>query len=197
MMTDAELNAALAALPGERVTEEAIKARILSTDYFSQGTLTLCVITLNNGFQLTGESACVDPANFNQQIGESLAYKQAFNKAWPLFGFLLAEARFRRTQGKPTEPPGTIRHYLAAGFQRYRSHKYVWAAKIRAMEREREGGPWRVMVEGSESPLTVAPEIFARGRPDLDGVGAYLVVYEDGYVSWSPADKFEAGNARA
>jgi hypothetical protein len=52
-------------------------------------------VTLDNGYSVRGESACVDPAGFDQDVGEQLAQKQAIDKLWPLFGFLLAEDRFR------------------------------------------------------------------------------------------------------
>src|SRR5690606_2187974 len=45
-----------------------------------------------------GESARVDPANFDAQIGQALAYDDAFRKLWPLFGFALTERR-RATAG--------------------------------------------------------------------------------------------------
>ena len=43
-------------------------------------------------------------------------------------------------------------------------------------------------------------DVFARGMPEYKGDGeafdAYLVVYDDGYVSWSPAKAFEEGYTR-
>jgi len=59
-------------------------------------TVTICSITLDNGYSVRDESACVDPANFNREIGEKIAYDRAFNKLWQLFGFLLAEGRHKR-----------------------------------------------------------------------------------------------------
>jgi len=50
-----------------------------------------------------GESACVNPANYNQQIGEHYALIDAKRKLWPLFGFLLAEDNFRGNQGQPQQ----------------------------------------------------------------------------------------------
>jgi hypothetical protein len=55
---------------------------------------------LDNGFQVTGESACVDPVNYRRDIGEQIAYQKAFDKCWMLFGFLLAERRFQRAAGQ-------------------------------------------------------------------------------------------------
>lgn len=98
MMTNDQLDAALAKSPAERVTAEYIKSRIETVEYsvLPKSTVTLCNITLDNGYSVRGESACVDPANFNREIGEKIAHDNAFNKLWPLFGFLLAEARHQR-----------------------------------------------------------------------------------------------------
>lgn len=99
MLTSGELGTALRDLPGERVTQAMIDARIVDRNFYRldpDETLLICVITLDNGFTVTGESACVDPENFDRQIGEKIAFDKAYDKLWPLFGFLLAEARYRR-----------------------------------------------------------------------------------------------------
>lgn len=97
LMTDAELEAAMATLPGDRVTADYIRSRIVATSYMQiLGTVTICCLVLDNGYSVRGESACVDPANYRQDIGEKLAHDDALRKLWPLFGFLLAEARHRR-----------------------------------------------------------------------------------------------------
>ena len=92
-MNEAELNAELEKCPAERVTEDYIQGRIYGRPKFIRATdtLTICVLTVDNGFTVTGESACVKAENYNQEIGESIAYKNAFAKLWAFFGFLLAE----------------------------------------------------------------------------------------------------------
>jgi len=96
-LSEAQIVAALAACPGERVTPEYIQSRIARKDFtvLPGTTVTICSITLDNGYSVRGESACVDPANFNAAIGQHYAEAQAQEKLWPLFGFLLAEKRFR------------------------------------------------------------------------------------------------------
>jgi hypothetical protein len=92
MLSDAELYAALDGLTGMRITPDYIKSRIAKTEFHRLGeTVTLCMITLDNGYSVRGESACVDPANYRQDIGERIAHDNAFDKLWPLFGFLLCE----------------------------------------------------------------------------------------------------------
>jgi len=91
-----ELTEAIAAQPYPKVTKDSIEAKIAKTDYLvlPDSTVTLCNITLKNGYSVRGESACVDPRNFNVEIGKGLAYKQAFDKIWPLEGYLLAQHRY-------------------------------------------------------------------------------------------------------
>lgn len=95
MLSNKQLKTALSKSPGERVTKEYIESRIANVRYtiLEESTVTVCSITIDNGFSVRGEAACVDPLNFNKDIGERTAYDDAFKKLWPLFGFLLAEQR--------------------------------------------------------------------------------------------------------
>lgn len=95
-----------------RVTPADIEANIASEWYFTveQGAfaafdpprgadivppelslLTLCVMVLNNGFTVTGESACASPENFDADIGCKVARQNAVAKIWPLMGYELKE----------------------------------------------------------------------------------------------------------
>lgn len=53
-------------------------------------TLTICVLVLNNGFTVVGKSGCVDPANYNKEVGQDYALKDARGKIWELEGYALA-----------------------------------------------------------------------------------------------------------
>lgn len=55
----------------------------------SFGRLTFCLLTLQNGFTVTGESACADSANFDPELGKSLARENAYDKIWCLMGYEL------------------------------------------------------------------------------------------------------------
>ena len=48
--------------------------------------LTFCVLVLENGFIVTGESACASPENFDPEIGRKIARQNAVAKIWPLEG---------------------------------------------------------------------------------------------------------------
>lgn len=53
--------------------------------------LTFCVLVLQNGFTVTGESACASPENFDEEIGCKVARQNAVNKIWPLLGYALRD----------------------------------------------------------------------------------------------------------
>lgn len=53
--------------------------------------LTICLITLKNGFTLVGTSSCVDAANYDEQKGRDAARETALNPLWLLEGYLLRQ----------------------------------------------------------------------------------------------------------
>jgi len=59
-------------------------------------TLTLCVLTLKNGFTVTGESASVSMAKFDKEIGRKVARDNARDKIWALEGYLLRQAQYEK-----------------------------------------------------------------------------------------------------
>lgn len=75
-----------------RVTEQSIKDKIGNVEYLhGGGLLTICVITMRNGFMVTGESAPASAENFDRSVGQRYAYDTAFKKLWQLEGYLLRE----------------------------------------------------------------------------------------------------------
>lgn len=74
------------------ITKEFLESEITSTEYKrGVGTLTHCYITVKSGFVFTGESACVDESSFNEEIGQKIAYENAFEKMWMCYGFWLKQ----------------------------------------------------------------------------------------------------------
>jgi len=76
-----------------RVSEAQIDAVIPSDSVqyhrFPGTTVTVCCITLINGYAVLGESACVSPENFDEELGRRIAYNAARDKIWPLEGYRL------------------------------------------------------------------------------------------------------------
>lgn len=89
--------AASVAKTDNRVTLKEMHEKITSIEYLypaSVSTLTIAVVTLENGFTVTGESACADPKNFNKELGQKFARDAAIRKIWELEGYLLRQRLF-------------------------------------------------------------------------------------------------------
>ncbi|EMK1731262.1 hypothetical protein V8N76_004568 [Salmonella enterica] len=115
--TDIEQAIVAAGKTAPRVTPDRIGSRIRSEHYFTAAQavraggisdthfdyadfsdvtaplelLTLCVLVLENGFTVIGDSACVSPENFDATIGRKCAREKAINKIWELEGYLLRQ----------------------------------------------------------------------------------------------------------
>lgn len=82
----------------DKLTIEDIKSVIVNEHYTTHDQLTICVLTLKNGYKVTGESACVNPANFDPEIGKTVAYERAIREIWVLEGYLLAQKRYEEAE---------------------------------------------------------------------------------------------------
>ncbi|MCF7791199.1 MAG: hypothetical protein K9M56_04290 [Victivallales bacterium] len=51
-------------------------------------TLVICV-TLPNGFEIVENASCVDPANYDEEIGRDICEQRIKNKLWELEGYKL------------------------------------------------------------------------------------------------------------
>lgn len=75
------------------VTDEGIKRLIDNSEkeviHRIFGKQCIVVIKLENGFTLVGESACVDPRNYDEKIGYDIAIKSIEKRLWELEGYLL------------------------------------------------------------------------------------------------------------
>ncbi len=78
-------------LNAPRLNPQMIDATIVAEQYhvFPGTTLTVCALTLRNGFIVTGESAAASPENFDKEIGRKISRENARNKIWALEGYLL------------------------------------------------------------------------------------------------------------
>ena len=52
---------------------------------------TISCVTMENGFEVIGTSACVNPSDFDREVGEFWALKDAFNKIEELEGYRIQE----------------------------------------------------------------------------------------------------------
>jgi hypothetical protein len=76
---------------------------------------------------------------------------------------------------------------------KYKSHKTVWALKIKEItdpNNATDGSRMLVPEEPRYAPFGVTGEYMTKHDPQ---VGGYYVQYADGYQSYSPAKAFEEG----
>lgn len=99
--TDAELQAQADAKGAVFVNESKLKASIAKVDFIVHpgSQLTICVVTMVNGYTVTGESACADPKMFNEEIGQKFAFAAAERKIWPLLGYALKDELYKAGAG--------------------------------------------------------------------------------------------------
>jgi hypothetical protein len=78
-------------LTAPRLTPQHIDEQITGEAYyvFPGTTLTVCALTLKNGFHVTGESAAASPENFDAALGQKIARENARNKIWAFEGYAL------------------------------------------------------------------------------------------------------------
>lgn len=80
-------------LNAPRLTPALIDATITAEAFhvFPGTTLTVCALTLRNGFIVTGTSAAASPENFDEAIGREIARRNARERIWELEGYLLRQ----------------------------------------------------------------------------------------------------------
>lgn len=80
-------------LTAPRLTPQDIDNAIVAEAFhvFPGTTLTVCALTLRNGFMVTGESASASPENFDAELGQKIARDNARNKIWAFEGYLLRQ----------------------------------------------------------------------------------------------------------
>lgn len=78
-------------LNAPRLNPAHIDAQIVTEQFyvFPGTVLTVCALTLRNGFNVVGESAPASPENFDAELGKKIARDNARNKIWALEGYLL------------------------------------------------------------------------------------------------------------
>jgi len=87
-------------LNAPRLSPTHINEQIVSEAYFTfpGTTLTVCCLTLRNGFQVVGESAAASIENFDEVIGKRIAKDKARDKIWQLEGYLLREQLWSKSK---------------------------------------------------------------------------------------------------
>lgn len=76
-----------------RVKPADVKAEVVGETFtlLPSGRVTVCELTLKNGFTVRGESAVVFIENFDEGIGRKVARENAEKEVWQLLGFRLRD----------------------------------------------------------------------------------------------------------
>lgn len=82
-----------------RLTPEYVDSVIHGEQYhvFPGSQMTVCCLTLKNGFSVIGQSGCANPENFDEEIGKKVAREKARSRIWELEGYLLKQGLQDRT----------------------------------------------------------------------------------------------------
>jgi len=82
-----------------KVTPEHIDNLIKSVDYHViNNLLTICCITIENGFQIFGESPSATPSNFDKKLGEEISFEVARNKIFEFEGYHLKKKFYEESK---------------------------------------------------------------------------------------------------
>jgi hypothetical protein len=77
-----------------RVSLDSMLAKIVTEEYLYPEAIphmTICVLTVLNGYALVGKSAPADPQNFDAELGKRFAREDAVRQMWPLEAYALRE----------------------------------------------------------------------------------------------------------
>ena len=81
------------------VTEEDIKANMqdvyCTTLKPFDKPVTFVEVRMKNGFTVRESTTCVDPANYNEEIGKEICLKRIEDKIWLLLGYALQEKLYQ------------------------------------------------------------------------------------------------------
>ena len=75
-----------------KVTKEQVQALIAASkveDVKLGEKSTVVSVTLPNGFVIIQSSSCVDPANYDHELGKKICLERVEDKVWELEGYLL------------------------------------------------------------------------------------------------------------
>jgi hypothetical protein len=155
---------------GTKITHDVVTAfmgELVSTQYDDKTTLTTAeTIT---GFRQLETSACVDPANYDAEIGEDVCRKQIEKTLWKCLGFVLQWANYGLkgnvpTLSEPKAPPQamTFGHAIEAMKQGKKVARAGWNGKDMFI--------YHVPADNYKTQTGIAREAFGE---DVD-CGAYI-----------------------
>jgi hypothetical protein len=82
------------------LTAASVEKLVASENYYliPGSTVMVCTLTLVNGFVVTGESVCIDPAQYEADVGRAIARDRAKDKIWALEGYALRDRAWQKSK---------------------------------------------------------------------------------------------------
>lgn len=165
-----------------KVTKDQVLAAIKGETYsvLPNGRTTVCQLTLQNGFTVEGSSACVDPQEFNAELGKQVARQNAESKVWEILGYELATLMSGTSSLLVPEVKGAMKQH--SHVETYVGTKVIHATPMtRGFYNGLRG--WTVPENEDPRDEGFMVEYTDGGAPNVPGYA--------GYISWSPKDVFE------
>ena len=86
---------------------EEVKKVIVNQEFSKMGEkTTVCLLKLKNGFEVIGTSSCIDPKEYDLELGCELSYKNAFTKVCELEAYKKQDDIERKVYSFKLEFPG-------------------------------------------------------------------------------------------
>lgn len=86
---------------GTKILKEDVEKFITNVDVITIGTKTTVVNAHSlTGFDTVKHSSCVDPKNYNEELGKQYAMEEVINSLWAHLGFVLQWAKYGLTENK-------------------------------------------------------------------------------------------------
>lgn len=64
-----------------RTKEDQLKELIEKHQFLKVGKkTTICLLTLRNGFEIVATSSCINPEDYDQEIGQRISYRKALER---------------------------------------------------------------------------------------------------------------------
>lgn len=100
-----------------KVTIEEVKANMQDVIYHTaiefDKPVTYVTVRMENGFTLRESTTCVDPANYDEEIGKQICLEKIEDKIWFLLGYTLQDKMYKETNS--TFESRMIEEYIQLG----------------------------------------------------------------------------------
>jgi len=100
----------------KKVTLSQLESSIVKENFMVHRTTTVCFLDLDTGYTSVGVSACMNPEDFDKELGQQIARQNAVNNLWPLEGYARMKMQcLKEIIGDPDEDEAEFEAYTETG----------------------------------------------------------------------------------